>query len=167
MGLQLNTAKYVCYQLIAGIGAGLCLQVPVIVAQATTCPEDIAMRTAILLFFQTLGGTIFISVAQNIFANRLVGYITHSDVRFDSQLVLSIGADDLRDHFSNQDLVEVLNAYLVGLRATWILGISCAGAAFIVSFGSQYRNILAANTAPSETERSSQSKANVGKDVDL
>ncbi|USP74923.1 MFS general substrate transporter [Curvularia clavata] len=143
LGIQLDTGKYVGFQLIAGTGAGLSLQVPVIVAQATTRPEDIAMRTAILLFFQTLGGAIFISVAQNMFANQLLQSVTNNNVGFDPQKILSVGADDLKSHFLAHELSDVFKAYLLGLRTTWILGIACASAAFIVTFGSRYRNILA------------------------
>lgn len=51
--LTLNThlvvGEYVGYQLLFGIGAGLCFQAPVMVGQAFAKPSDMASTTAILL----------------------------------------------------------------------------------------------------------------------
>ncbi|RDL40133.1 Uncharacterized protein BP5553_00112 [Venustampulla echinocandica] len=140
---NLNTAKDVCYQLIFGIGAGLCLQVPVMVGQAFAKPEDTATITAILLFFQTLGGTIFISAVQSIFSNQLISHLRSLPSAYDVGQVIAIGADDLRAHFAGAQLADVLDAYMVGLRAAWVLGIACAGAAFLSSFGSKVRSMKA------------------------
>lgn len=106
----------------------------------------------------------FISVAQNIFTNRLIRYWADINVSSNVQEILSVGADDLRAHFSNYELIEVLNAYMVGLRAAWILGIACAGAAFVASFGSKYRNIMAPRVPALDSEQSSESQTNDGED---
>jgi hypothetical protein len=44
-----STGKWVGYQLLAGFGYGLALQVPVVVAQAFAKPSDIAPVTAIII----------------------------------------------------------------------------------------------------------------------
>ncbi|KAM4067576.1 major facilitator superfamily protein [Hirsutella rhossiliensis] len=67
----MEMAKCVGFQLLLGVGAGLCIQIPVAVGQGFAEPADIAATTAVLLFFQTMGGTIFISAAQSIFTNKL------------------------------------------------------------------------------------------------
>ncbi|KAJ5139220.1 cytochrome P450 oxidoreductase [Penicillium bovifimosum] len=139
--LNLDVAKYVCAQLVFGIGSGLCLQVPVMAGQAFAKPEDTASITAILLFFQTLGGTIFLSVAQSVFTNRLIAKLLSFSSTYNASEVISEGADDLRSHFSGTQLRDIQDAYMSGLRATWVLGIACAGAAFLSSFGSKMRNI--------------------------
>jgi hypothetical protein len=41
--------KWIGYQILAGFGYGIALQVPVIVGQATSAPSDIAPTTAIIL----------------------------------------------------------------------------------------------------------------------
>lgn len=46
---QLDTGKYVGYQLLVGVGAGVCFQAPVMVGQAFSKPADVAGTTAILL----------------------------------------------------------------------------------------------------------------------
>ncbi|RJE20953.1 hypothetical protein PHISCL_06717 [Aspergillus sclerotialis] len=141
LSLNPNIAKYVCGQLVFGIGAGLCLQVPVMAGQAFAKPEDTASVTAILLFFQTLGGAIFVSVAQSIFTNSLIVNLLSSSPNYHASDIISVGADDLRAHFFGTQLRDILDAYMAGLRATWILGIACAGAALLSSFGSKVRNM--------------------------
>lgn len=44
-----STVRWVGYQILAGFGYGLALQVPVIVAQAFAEPADIAPTTAIII----------------------------------------------------------------------------------------------------------------------
>jgi hypothetical protein len=44
-----STGKWVGYQIMAGLGYGLALQVPVVVAQAFAAPSDIAPTTAIII----------------------------------------------------------------------------------------------------------------------
>jgi hypothetical protein len=91
--------------------------------------------------FQTLGGTIFVSVAQSIFTNRLIAKLLSLSSTYNASEIISVGANDLHSHFSGSQLRDILDAYMVGLRATWILGIACAGAAFLSSFGSTVRNM--------------------------
>jgi MFS transporter, DHA2 family, glioxin efflux transporter len=81
-----------------------------------------------------MGGTIFISAAQSIFINSLVQDIVSSNQSINPTLVVSVGATNLRDAFSEDELAYVLRAYLVGLRDTWILGVVCAGAALLSVF---------------------------------
>ncbi|KAE8378310.1 major facilitator superfamily domain-containing protein [Aspergillus bertholletiae] len=157
LSINLSTAKYVCGQLLFGIGSGLCLQVPVMAGQAFSKPEDTASITAILLFFQTLGGTIFVSVAQSVFTNRLIAKLLSLSTAYNTSEIISVGADDLRSHFSGVQLRDILDSYIVGLRATWIMGLVCAGVAFLSSFGSKVRTMK--QPAPSITDEN-------GKDAD-
>lgn len=91
--------------------------------------------------FQTLGGTIFVSVAQSIFTNRLISRLLSLSSSYNDSEIISVGADDLRSHFSGIQLRDILDAYMFGLKATWILGIACACAAFLTSFGTKVHNI--------------------------
>ena len=47
--VSLDTGKQVGYQLLVGVGAGLCFQAPVMAGQAFSGPADVASTTAILL----------------------------------------------------------------------------------------------------------------------
>ncbi|KAK1977919.1 major facilitator superfamily transporter [Colletotrichum cereale] len=62
---------WIGYQVLYGLGSGLCMQTPLVVVQTVLPAEEIPLGTALVMFLQTLGGAIFISVAQNIFTNEL------------------------------------------------------------------------------------------------
>lgn len=59
-----STGKWVGYQILAGFGYGMGLQIPLIIAQAFAPPTDIAPVTAIIIceFFQALAKGIAISI---------------------------------------------------------------------------------------------------------
>jgi len=44
-----NSAKYLSYQVLVGIGVGTCIQIPLTVSQALSAPEDISVVTATVL----------------------------------------------------------------------------------------------------------------------
>lgn len=49
--LEMNSSlgQYLGYQLVLGAGQGLCIQLPVIICQAFSAPEDIPATTAMVL----------------------------------------------------------------------------------------------------------------------
>ena len=49
MGMHTPLAHPLGYQMLLGAGQGLAIQVPVIVAQAISAPEDISSSTAVIL----------------------------------------------------------------------------------------------------------------------
>lgn len=56
LGLHSSSAHWIGYQIVAGLGVGLALQIPVITAQASVDPADLSSATAMVLFMQTIGG---------------------------------------------------------------------------------------------------------------
>ncbi|KAK2037356.1 major facilitator superfamily transporter, partial [Colletotrichum somersetense] len=62
---------WIGFQILYGLGSGLDMQIPLIVVQTVLPTEDIPLGTALVMFMQSFGGAIFISVAQNIFTNEL------------------------------------------------------------------------------------------------
>ncbi|PNS20557.1 hypothetical protein CAC42_6007 [Sphaceloma murrayae] len=128
------SSQWIGYQLIAGIGVGLAFQVPVIVGQSIVDPEDVSSVTAIILFFQTVSGSIFVAVAQSLFTNRLVSYTTQNVPGVDPEKIIVTGATELRRVFEGQQLEGVLRAYMAGLKDAYTLVIPLAGIAAVVSF---------------------------------
>ncbi|KAG6016876.1 hypothetical protein E4U41_004333, partial [Claviceps citrina] len=64
-------AHWIGYQILFGIGVGLGMQQTMVAVQASLAGADVAIGTAIIIFAQTLGGALFICVAQNVFQNGL------------------------------------------------------------------------------------------------
>src|SRR5204863_4041799 len=69
--------KWIGYQIMYGFGVGLGIQQPIIAAQTVLPIQDVPTGASLMLFFQLLGGAIFLSVGQNIFTNSLVSGVAN------------------------------------------------------------------------------------------
>ncbi|KAB8202449.1 major facilitator superfamily domain-containing protein [Aspergillus parasiticus] len=125
------SSHYLGYQVMLGVGLGVAVQIPVITAQAFSEPGDIAAVTAIVLWFQLMGGTVFVSCAQAVFTNRLLAALSIYAPHVSAETVLAVGAPDLQGHFSEETLQGVLKSYMTGLKAAFILGTVLCGCAFL------------------------------------
>ncbi|KAF5556293.1 HC-toxin efflux carrier TOXA [Fusarium napiforme] len=67
-----STGRWVGYQILAGFGYGVGLQVPVVISQAFAAPSDMAPVTSIIIFSRTIGGTFLITAAQSSFINQII-----------------------------------------------------------------------------------------------
>lgn len=124
------TGKWIGYQILAGAGHGLSLQVPMILSQASVAPSDLSSVTAIVLFGQTIGGSLFVSTAQAVFVNQLVRRLPPN---VSPGVVMSTGSSQLYTVFSGKQLTGVLTAYMDGLKAAFILSTVLVGASVIIS----------------------------------
>jgi hypothetical protein len=127
------SSHWIGYQALSGIGLGLGIQIPIIVAQAIVPTVDVSSITAIMIFFQTISGAIFVSVGQAVFANKLVETVPKFVQGADPMLVVSTGATELRKVFDATQLPGIIRSYMAGLKDAYALGIALAGMAVIVS----------------------------------
>ncbi|KAI1358477.1 putative MFS transporter [Xylaria arbuscula] len=147
--------KYIGYQVFTAIGSGLVIQLNVIVAQALTARSDVAVATAIVLFWQFIGGTIGVSAAENIMNNYIVQSIPTNNPNVTAAKVLATGANDLRNAFPDPaDLAIVVNAYVRGLKAAWIFGTVLTGLSFLVALCAEWRSIR-----PEDVKKEAEKKA--------
>ena len=132
--LDINTGegKWIGYQVIGGVGWGIASQIPIITVQATAPAADLAEVTAILLFFQTVGGAFMVSAAQAAFVNVLVKDLPTQAPGVDLASVVSTGATDLRSVFSADQVPGILVAYMSGLKIAFAIGLASTGVAFII-----------------------------------
>ena len=135
---KVDTSKgmWIGYQIIFGTGTGLGFQQPVLVAQTTLKLEDISIGVSTLLFIQLLGGALFVSVANNIFNNKLIENIAASVPNVDPAQVVKAGATSLRNAVDPSDLPAILVAYNDALVKTFqitlvLACISVLGVVFI------------------------------------
>ncbi|KAI0439975.1 major facilitator superfamily domain-containing protein [Xylaria telfairii] len=131
--LDVNTTrgKWIGYQLLAGLALGSGFQTPIIVGQASVDILDISTVTAMLVFFQTLGGSLFVSGAQAGFANRLLQLLPYLAPDVEPKQVLSIGAGDIRRMFPAKDVPGIIMGYREGLVVTYAIATTAAGVAFL------------------------------------
>ncbi len=132
LDISTGEGKWIGYQVIGGVGWGIASQIPIITVQATAPAADLAEVTAILLFFQTVGGAFMVSAAQAAFVNVLVKNLASWAPGVDPASVVSTGATDLRNVFSAEQVPGILVAYMSGLKIAFAIGLASTGVAFII-----------------------------------
>ncbi|MCJ1377897.1 hypothetical protein MMC17_000993 [Xylographa soralifera] len=149
LGVGSPSSQWIGYQVVSGIGLGLGFQIPVIVAQASVEPTDISTVTAIILFFQSIGGSFFVSAAQSAFVNMLVGNLIKNVPSLNPQAVVAAGAGAIQSTFSADLVPGIVASYLTGLHVSFALTIALAGVSLLVAFFSPWQriNVMAALTA--------------------
>ncbi|THV52917.1 hypothetical protein BGAL_0064g00070 [Botrytis galanthina] len=135
MTLEADSSRsvWIGYQALAGIGLGLCFNVYIIIVQNIVKPEEVATATAILLFFQSLGGALVVSAAQAIFQNELLTTLSTQSPDITPSAIFNIGASDIQKSFSKAQLPGIDASYMRGLHMAFALAISMAGAATLVA----------------------------------
>lgn len=121
-----GSAKYIGYQIIFGLGIGFGMQQSIITVQAVLPMKDIPVGTALAAFTQTFGGALFVSVAQNVFNNRLIQALPEAAPGLNPGIVLSSGATSLKDLIPHQFLMGVQMAYNHALVETWYISVALA-----------------------------------------
>jgi Major Facilitator Superfamily len=89
-------AKWIGYQCLFGFGCGLGMQQSLIVAQTVLPIADVPIGVSIMIFAQTLGGALFISIGQNIFTNKLISGLASRVPDLDPKVVINTGATSLK-----------------------------------------------------------------------
>ena len=103
--------------------------------------DDISTTTAMILFFQTIGGAFFVQAGHSAFGNQLLKLLPSTSPNVDPAKVLATGASGLRSAFGEADLPGILVAYMGGLRVAYALSIALAGVAAIVGLFASWRSI--------------------------
>lgn len=132
-----STARWIGYQILYGFGSGCGFQVPQVAAQTVLPFKDIPTGIAITLFFQSLGGSIFVSVGNNVLNDKLARYIASLELPgVEANQVIQAGATAWHSAVPVQYLGAVTGAYNQALRQTLQIGLitaclGCIGAAFM------------------------------------
>ncbi|GAB0134730.1 hypothetical protein EsDP_00003088 [Epichloe bromicola] len=125
-------AHWIGYQIVFGIGVGLGMQQTMVAVQASLDGSDVAIGTAIIIFSQTLGGALFICVAQNVFQNKLVSNIADANIAgLDPLSVVTVGATEVRRLIAKEHLPAVLAAYNGAVTNTFYVSAAMAALSII------------------------------------
>lgn len=134
-------AAWIGYQIIYGFGMGFGMQQTLIAAQTVLHINDVPIGTSIIMFTQTLGGALMISVAQNIFTNRLLSNLATGVPGIDPRIVLSTGATSLAKAIGSKDLAAVLIAYNSAIMQTWYVSVATASLTIIGSAAMEWKSV--------------------------
>ncbi len=76
-----------------GIGIGVGGQQPIMVPQTVLTGSDVSLGTSLMVFAQTMSGTVLNSVANNVFQGELISAL--ADLPVDPAVVVAAGANGL------------------------------------------------------------------------
>ncbi|KAK3901108.1 major facilitator superfamily domain-containing protein [Staphylotrichum tortipilum] len=151
------------YQVIVGLGIGVGFQVGVLVVQNSVSHEWIPQATACVQFFQSMGGAIFIAVAQAVFQNGMTSGIERNVPGVPPQIFINSGASQipqvLEQLNATQYTTQVLTAYLDGLRQSYFITVGCSAAAFVAACGLSWKKIQKQKAAPAAGEEAAAEEA--------
>ncbi|GME66062.1 MFS general substrate transporter [Neofusicoccum parvum] len=138
------THRWAGYTIIYGIGAGFGFQMPTIAAQTVLGLADVATGTTVIMFVQLLGGSLFVSAAQNVFLNRLTKNIAGAGLPgVDAAAVAAGGATELRNTVPAEYLGAAKALYNDALVQTFQLALILSCLTLLGAVGMQWKSVKA------------------------
>ncbi|POS77905.1 major facilitator superfamily transporter [Diaporthe helianthi] len=158
--LQVSTGqgKWVGYQVIYGFGMGLTFQAPNLAAQTVLPNHDVPIGTSLMFFSQLLGGSIFISVGQNVLNNELVKHLS-GVAGFDPASILDAGATTLT-RLAEPLRTTVLVAYNESLGTVFQVGLVMTCLTILGGASLEWRSVK--SKQPGFKKEQAQSSAEAG-----
>lgn len=139
--------SWIGFQALLGFGAGLGMQQPLVAAQTVLARKDVPTGTAVMIFAQTLGGTVFISVGNNLLDLHLAKNLAKIP-GLDVGAVAKLGATELRHAVPAEKLPQVLVAYNDALRTTFYLTVALTCASSIGAATIEWRSVKEGQQKP-------------------
>ena len=144
-----NHSRWVGYQVLYGLGIGAGFQTCNLAAQTVLPRVDVPIGMALIFFMQQLGGSIFLSVGQNVFSSQLVDGF--SDVAgLDTNAIINTGATDLRRVVPASALNVVVDAYSYALTRVFVLTMGLSACMILGVLAMEWKSIKG-NKTPDES----------------
>ncbi|KAI0430881.1 major facilitator superfamily domain-containing protein [Xylaria sp. FL1042] len=151
------------YLALYGVGQGLGWQQPTLIAQTMLPAPDIPTGTALANVCKLLGGTLSVSIAQTLFNTKFKELVTERIPSVDPNVLVSIGAAELRDELPPDLIPDVAGCYNDALYDVWWLLLALALVSLIGALGVEWRNVTdkVANQGPPPVPMKSVSTNNL------
>ena len=128
-----STARWTVFQVIAGIGAGSGLQLPIIAVQRGLSPDDRSGGIAAVLTCGNLGASVAIAIAESVFSSLFKHFLRPLFTPETIQQFEQTGATSLRGLVSPQQVPIVVDAFNSALVRVFFVSASFAGLSAIVT----------------------------------
>ncbi|KAJ5333853.1 uncharacterized protein N7506_007636 [Penicillium brevicompactum] len=135
---EASTAKWICVNLIPGVGVGMVLPSVPLAVQAAATPENLAIAVAMSTFFRGFGQSIGVAIGGVIFQNRMKSnLLTYPDLRSSAEKYSGEAASAVQ---MIQAMVDVptkdhlREAYADSLKVVWAFCCGICGLIFMTSF---------------------------------
>ncbi|QDS74817.1 hypothetical protein FKW77_002392 [Venturia effusa] len=130
------------YQAVVGVGLGLGLVQPLMAAQVVLTMDDIPTGTTAMIFFQSLGGALFISAAQTIFNQRLLSSL--KDVipaGVGLEQLMRVGLNNMKNLVPPALMPKVLVAFNDALTHIFYIPLALACISVVGSLAMEWRSV--------------------------
>jgi MFS family permease len=125
---QVDTSegKWIGYQILAGFGIGLGLQLPLVAIQTACTPAEVPLATALVMLCQLFGASIFVSAGESVLTQKLVDYIAENIPNVDAYAVASAGATELQNLIPQQFQAGLIEEYNTALTQVFLIALVMA-----------------------------------------
>ncbi|KAK3681283.1 major facilitator superfamily domain-containing protein [Podospora appendiculata] len=134
---------WIGYQVILGSGRGIGVQMPIIALQNFLDGSKIALGTSLLMFCHTIGGAVFLSLAEMIFTNGLRSLIPVYAPLVDPNAIIAAGATSsgLLTAVDPSQLSGVLVAICKSVNRVFYITAGAGFAAFCFAWGMGWKDV--------------------------
>ncbi|USW57887.1 Putative major facilitator superfamily, MFS transporter superfamily [Septoria linicola] len=136
-----GSPEWIGYQVLFGAGVGMGMQQTLIAVQAVLPAADIPIGTATVMFSQTLGGALFISVAQNVFTNQLLKNLQSVVPTLNPAIVQNTGATELASVIPAEFQSGVKLAYNDAIMSTFYVAVAAASVSIFGSIFFEWKSV--------------------------
>ncbi|EFQ33939.1 major facilitator superfamily transporter [Colletotrichum graminicola M1.001] len=130
-----SSAAWIGHQVLLGAGRGSNMQMHIIAVQANSAPSRLPVVMATVIFLQTFGGAIFLTVASVIFSEGLGTNLARYAPSVDARTILAAGGTGFRTVVPQADLPGVLMAYSRSIGEVFYLLVALSGVIFVLAWG--------------------------------
>ncbi|OGM48379.1 efflux pump antibiotic resistance protein [Aspergillus bombycis] len=124
---------WIPYQILAGLGIGASLQVPIIMNQASVDAPDMPTMTSMTLFFKCLGASIFMQTGQTVFLDKVKRNLEMTAIADVKPNQLLAGGLLTGQNLDSESSLGISAAYLEGLKYVFVLVIALSGLATLLA----------------------------------
>ncbi|KAL7629499.1 MFS sugar transporter [Parahypoxylon ruwenzoriense] len=139
------SGAWIGYQILFGAGVGMSLQQPLMAVQTVLDIRDVPTGTSIMVFVQTVGGALFVSVGQTVFTNKLLSELATLVPSLDPRVILTAGATNLQRIISPADIPNVALAYSNALTTAFVVGTALTAFTVFGSATIEWRSVKGRN----------------------
>lgn len=140
-------SAWIGYQVIFGLGLGTGLPEASLAAQTVLKQKDVSVGIALMLFGQSLGGSVFVAVSQALYTNYITTTLP-SVPGIDVPLLLSAGAEGLQSVVPADKLTQVVIIYNEGLRHAFTVAVAVSCLLVLPAVGMEWIDIRKAGVSP-------------------
>ena len=138
LAVNTDSPKWIGYEVLISVGIGMAVQQGYVAAQSVLSLEHIAVGSALVSAFQSLGGAIFVSVGNTVLLNELYDAALPG---VDVDAVIEAGATRFRALVPMERIPALLDVYNEALRKVFLMGIVFSGLAFLAALGLEWRSV--------------------------